>query len=639
MDLSQIRAFLTVCETKSFTKAAHKINMSQPSISLKIKALEKYLGAKLLIREQSNIRLTDEGSYAEEKFSEIINRIAAIEENFSQLKKVTDSTITVFHTEHNSCSGLERLLINLKNANDRELKIQTKGCDNDQHVINAIAKHTNAIGLTTTQQKNSGLSTHTWLQEEFMLIKAKDNEELKEISVDLCSILNEHIWLPELGSVSLYLLRNRIQTLGLDIDDFKNRAHVPEKLMTELVQADGKMGICLCDQLPSKTHNKIRINELATPYRTYLHLNPKSTDTILRLVGDITNKDKVKDVKKITIPILDRQIGLIAINNNSNEIIPVRVAMQSRTIQTVISGRAVQKLGLYESFLSDINRVQKQIYTAQWKDYKSAAPILLDLAAGKLDIAIVGDYAVAHTANNKNTKDDVILIGFVSINPYGSGSRLMIHKDSTNLGLTGLKDKTIHVPFLSTAHGSLLYNLRLKNILNQNNLVDLNLERKKTLATKILNPDGLACFTPFDHFFESEQGYQKSEDEVSIPFSYYAIVARKDFATSNPDAVTSFLKATLCSNYWFQTTPSSISYLSRWTGVKENYVNQILGERTENDCHYMPEINIRTDWVKEFSKNLFVTGDDNKNTTTESGHPLIDDDYLKSAKYQLGITT
>ena len=53
----------------------------------------------------------------------------------------------------------------------------------------------------------------------------------------------------------------------------------------------------------------------------------------------------------------------------------------------------------------------------------------------------------------------------------------------------------------------------------------------------------------------------------------------------------------------------------------------------------MPEINIRTDWVKEFSKNLFVTGDDNKNTTTESDHPLIDDDYLKSAKYQLGITT
>lgn len=638
MDLSQIRAFLAVCETKSFTEAARQLNMSQPSISLKIKALEKHLGAKLLIRKQNHLRLTDEGSYAEEKFLDIIEKTIAIEEYFSQVKKSTESTITIYHTEKDSCSGLERLLIKLKNINNGELRIQTVSCDSDQQVINEIAKHINAIGITTTKQMHSRLGSHTWLQEEFMLIKAKGSEELNETSVDLCSILNEPIWLPELNSASLDLLRNRIQTLGLDIDDFKNRAHVPEKLMTELVQADGKIGICLCDQLPTKTHNKIRINELATPYRTYLNFNPKSHKSILNLIDNITNHDKMKNAKKTTIPILDRQIGLVAINNKSTEIIPIRVAMQSRTIQTVISGRAVQKLGLYESFLSEVNRIQKQIFTAEWKDYKSAAPILQDLETGKLDIAIVGDYAVAHAANNRETKDNVIVIGFASINPYGSGSRLMIHKDSTNLGLTGLKDKSIHVPFLSTAHGSLLYNLKLKNILNQANLVDLNLERKRTCTKKIINPDGLACFTPFDHFFESEQGYQKSEDEVSMPFSFYAIVARKNFASSYPDAVTSFLKATLCSNYWFQSTPSSISYLSRWTGVNEAYVNQVLGERTENDCHYMPEINIRTDWIKEFSNKLFVA-ETNRIETARSDHPLINEDYLRSAKHQLGITT
>lgn len=638
MDLSQIRAFLAVCETKSFTEAARQLNMSQPSISLKIKALEKHLGAKLLIRKQNHLRLTDEGSYAEEKFLDIIEKTIAIEEYFSQVKKSTESTITIYHTEKDSCSGLERLLIKLKNINNGELRIQTVSCDSDQQVINEIAKHINAIGITTTKQMHSRLGSHTWLQEEFMLIKAKGSEELNETSVDLCSILNEPIWLPELNSASLDLLRNRIQTLGLDIDDFKNRAHVPEKLMTELVQADGKIGICLCDQLPTKTHNKIRINELATPYRTYLNFNPKSHKSILNLIDNITNHDKMKNAKKTTIPILDRQIGLVAINNKSTEIIPIRVAMQSRTIQTVISGRAVQKLGLYESFLSEVNRIQKQIFTAEWKDYKSAAPILQDLETGKLDIAIVGDYAVAHAANNRETKDNVIVIGFASINPYGSGSRLMIHKDSTNLGLTGLKDKLIHVPFLSTAHGSLLYNLKLKNILNQANLVDLNLERKRTCTKKIINPDGLACFTPFDHFFESEQGYQKSEDEVSMPFSFYAIVARKNFASSYPDAVTSFLKATLCSNYWFQSTPSSISYLSRWTGVNEAYVNQVLGERTENDCHYMPEINIRTDWIKEFSNKLFVA-ETNRIETARSDHPLINEDYLRSAKHQLGITT
>ena len=94
MDLSQIRAFLAVCETKSFTKAARQINMSQPSISLKIKALEKDLGAKLLIREQNNLQLTDEGSYAEEKFLDVIDKIIAIDEYFSQVKKSTNSTST-----------------------------------------------------------------------------------------------------------------------------------------------------------------------------------------------------------------------------------------------------------------------------------------------------------------------------------------------------------------------------------------------------------------------------------------------------------------------------------------------------------------------------------------------------------------
>ena len=123
-----------------------------------------------------------------------------------------------------------------------------------------------------------------------------------------------------------------------------------------------------------------------------------------------------------------------------------------------------------------------------------------------------------------------------------------------------------------------------------------------------------------------------------MPFSFYAIIARKNFASCYPDAVTSFLKATLCSNYWFQSTPSSISYLSRWTGVNEAYVNQVLGERTENDCHYMPEINIRTDWIKEFSNKLFVT-ENSKIETAISDHPLVNEDYLRSAKHQLGITT
>ena len=52
----------------------------------------------------------------------------------------------------------------------------------------------------------------------------------------------------------------------------------------------------------------------------------------------------------------------------------------------------------------------------------------------------------------------------------------------------------------------------------------------------------------------------------------------------------------------------------------------------------MPEINIRTDWIKEFSNKLFVT-ENSKIETAISDHPLVNEDYLRSAKHQLGITT
>ena len=51
MDLSQIRAFLAVAKEGSFTKASKLLNLSQPSISLKVKALEKDLGSTLLFLE------------------------------------------------------------------------------------------------------------------------------------------------------------------------------------------------------------------------------------------------------------------------------------------------------------------------------------------------------------------------------------------------------------------------------------------------------------------------------------------------------------------------------------------------------------------------------------------------------------
>lgn len=61
MTIQQIQYFITVCKYRSFTKAAEKLNISQPGISFSMKELEKECAVSLFHRQKNNISITDEG--------------------------------------------------------------------------------------------------------------------------------------------------------------------------------------------------------------------------------------------------------------------------------------------------------------------------------------------------------------------------------------------------------------------------------------------------------------------------------------------------------------------------------------------------------------------------------------------------
>ncbi len=59
---TQLRQFLAVVDTGSFTRAANALNVAQPSLSGGIAELERQLGARLFVRERRRIRLTPAGN-------------------------------------------------------------------------------------------------------------------------------------------------------------------------------------------------------------------------------------------------------------------------------------------------------------------------------------------------------------------------------------------------------------------------------------------------------------------------------------------------------------------------------------------------------------------------------------------------
>ena len=61
LDTDQLRSFVSIVDTGSFTRAAERVNKTQSAVSMHIKRLEEQLGRPLFLKQGRGVRLSDDG--------------------------------------------------------------------------------------------------------------------------------------------------------------------------------------------------------------------------------------------------------------------------------------------------------------------------------------------------------------------------------------------------------------------------------------------------------------------------------------------------------------------------------------------------------------------------------------------------
>lgn len=110
MEMRHLKAFLAVCEERSFTRAATQLHLSQPPLSLRIKELEGELQVTLFERSTRSVKLTPAGHAFMDGLRESLRTLETAVESSRRVERGIIGSLKIGYTGIASDLVLPRLI-------------------------------------------------------------------------------------------------------------------------------------------------------------------------------------------------------------------------------------------------------------------------------------------------------------------------------------------------------------------------------------------------------------------------------------------------------------------------------------------------------------------------------------------------
>ena len=216
MRMNDLRAFLAVAQSNSFSSAAESLHLTQPAISKRIGNLERDLGLKLFDRVGKRVYLTDAGSLLGPRADSLLAEIEDTQRLLRNLHTQVDGTLNLATSHH---VGLHRLAPVLKSFNVEHATVQLEIQFEDSEAAHDLVRSGAAefAVVTLNPEGPDELEYQPIWDDALHFVVAKEHPLARATSITLAQLVDKPAVLPGMGTYTGRIVVDVFRGQGLQL--------------------------------------------------------------------------------------------------------------------------------------------------------------------------------------------------------------------------------------------------------------------------------------------------------------------------------------------------------------------------------------------------------------------------------------
>ena len=262
MDVRDLQVFLSVSKHLNYTRAGEEINLSQPSVSVRIHQLESELRVKLFEQLGKKVVLTDAGQLLVPYANRVIAAVDDAHHAIDELQGLERGSLRIGASTTPGMYLVPQVVARFKRSHPKiDIHLRIK---DTREVEDGVLNNEFDFGFVGGHLAAAEVSAHAWLTDELLLVVSPDHRLRNKKTVRKQDLEGESFIVRESGSATRATIVTQLQQANFELETVIEMEN-PESIKKAVQSGLGIAFIskfAIATELRAKTLTAIRVRDL-----------------------------------------------------------------------------------------------------------------------------------------------------------------------------------------------------------------------------------------------------------------------------------------------------------------------------------------------------------------------------------------